>query len=74
MRMTLSIDDDVLEAARGIADRTDRSLGDVVSELARLGLRSFPSSTRHDLPVFEVSEKARTFGSAAVRRALNDGV
>ena len=38
MRTTVSIDDDVLTAARTLADRQHRSLGDVISELARRGL------------------------------------
>jgi hypothetical protein len=38
MRTTLSIDDDVLQAARAIADRDRRTVGEVVSELARRGM------------------------------------
>ena len=39
MRTTLAIDDDVLVAARAIARQEGRSLGDVVSDLARRALR-----------------------------------
>ena len=39
MRTTLSIDDDVLFAAKSIALREGRSLGEVVSELARRALQ-----------------------------------
>ena len=39
MRTTLSIDDDVLFAAKRIALREGRSLGEVVSELARRALQ-----------------------------------
>ena len=39
MRTTLAIDDDVLAAARAIARQKNRSLGEVVSELARAALR-----------------------------------
>lgn len=35
MRTTLTIDDDVLERARAIADHENRSIGDVVSERLR---------------------------------------
>lgn len=35
MRTTLTIDDDVLDRARAIADQENRSLGDVVSERLR---------------------------------------
>jgi hypothetical protein len=38
MRTTLDIDDDVLQAAREIAATTSRSIGKVVSDLARRGL------------------------------------
>lgn len=38
MRTTLAIDDDVLAAARERAAREGRSLGEVVSALARRGL------------------------------------
>lgn len=35
MRTTLTIDDDVLLAAKGIAQRQGRSLGEVISDLSR---------------------------------------
>ena len=35
MRTTLTIDDDVLEAARGLAERDRKTVGEVISELAR---------------------------------------
>ena len=38
MRTTISIDDDVLLAARGLARRDGSSIGAVISELARKGL------------------------------------
>ena len=40
MRTTLDIDDDVLQAARERADREGRTIGKVLSELARRGLTS----------------------------------
>ena len=73
MRTTLSIDDDVLEAARAIAEQTRRSLGAVVSNLAREGLKPRPAvRSRGGLPVFSVSEKARPFTPDAVRQDLDD--
>ena len=73
MRTTLAIDDDVLDAARAIAEQTRRSLGQIVSELARRGLRPRSESrTRGGLPHFEVSEKARPFTPDSVRQALDD--
>lgn len=38
MRTTLAIDDDVLAAARALAQSQNRSLGEVVSDLARKAL------------------------------------
>lgn len=38
MRTTLAIDDDVLAAAKHLAEREHRSIGEVVSALARQGL------------------------------------
>ena len=39
MRTTLAIDDDVLLAARHLAERHGRSMGEVISTLARQGLQ-----------------------------------
>lgn len=38
MRTTLSIDDDVMAAARHLAERQSKSVGEVISALARQGL------------------------------------
>ena len=38
MRTTLSIDDDILAAARHLAERQHKTVGEVVSGLARKGL------------------------------------
>ena len=40
MRTTMAIDDDVLLAARAVARRDGRSVGAVISELARKGLNA----------------------------------
>ena len=47
MRTTLTIDDDVLTAARGLADRQQKSLGEVISALARQALK--PTNTRRKI-------------------------
>jgi hypothetical protein len=46
MRTTLAIDDDVLAAAKGLALRQHKSLGEVISDLARQALR--PDEPRGD--------------------------
>lgn len=50
MRTTLSIDDDVLMAARERARRTGRPLGEVISELARKALTGSASETEREAP------------------------
>ena len=39
MRTTLTLDDDVLAAAKGLAEQQRKTVGEVVSALARQGLR-----------------------------------
>jgi hypothetical protein len=53
VRTTVSIDDDVLAAARERARREGRSLGEVLSTLARLGLTArTTASSAEDLHGF----------------------
>lgn len=56
MRTTLDIADDVLAAAREIGRRQRRSLGDVISDLARQAL------TRRPAPAAEVGEAGAFYG------------
>ena len=48
MRLTLAIDDDVLAAARGLAENEGKSIGEVISVLARKGLE--PARRRFRTP------------------------
>lgn len=74
MRTTLNLDDDVLEAARAIAHVERRSVGTVLSELARRGL--VPSLPRIDdedgFPVFRVGPDATPITDEMVRAALEE--
>ena len=55
MRTTLTIDDDVLEAARCIADAQGIPLGQAVSNLARKGIPEVRLITAADgFPVFDI--------------------
>lgn len=56
MRTTLSIDDDVLAAAKAIASLQHKSVGEVISALTRQALRpSHPSGhTRNGIPLLPV--------------------
>ncbi len=54
MRTTLALDDDVLAAARAIAERDHKTIGQVVSELARKSLADRPRlRTRNGIPVLD---------------------
>lgn len=48
MRTTLSIDDDVLAAAKHISARENKSVGDVISALARQGLMRTSRANRSE--------------------------
>ena len=48
MRTTLAIDDDVLAAAKAIAQQRQQSIGRVVSELARKSLRPPAAATERN--------------------------
>ena len=53
VRTTLTLDDDVLAAAKGLASVQRKSLGEVVSQLARRALRSdqSPVEVRNGVPL-----------------------
>jgi len=70
MRTTLRIDDDVMEAAKSLARAESRTVGEVISRLARKGLAPSPSSaTEAGFPVFEVSATVSPITAETVRRA-----
>jgi hypothetical protein len=56
MRTTLSIDDDVLSAAREMATAQDKTVGEVISSLARRALTPPESrrKTRNGVPLLSV--------------------
>lgn len=58
MRTTINLADDVYEAARALARDNRQSLGTVISELARRGLRPEPGVKEDGLPVFSVPDGA----------------
>lgn len=72
MRTTLAIDDDVLEGARQIAAAQRRSVGSVISALARRSLAPVPIKADAEIPSFDVPADAPTITQAAVARALDD--
>jgi hypothetical protein len=52
MRTTLAIDDDILLVAKAMARQQDRSVGEVISDLARRSLRRpAPAGERNGIPL-----------------------
>jgi len=73
MRTTLQLDSDVLEAARSLAKTENKSLSEVVSDLARKGLRAPTGAPREQgFPMFEVPPNTPSLTPELVKRALED--
>lgn len=73
MRTTVSLDDDVFEAAQTLAASSGKKLGKVLSQLARRGLRvKAATSRRSGLPVFQVGADAPVIPSNRARKLLAD--
>lgn len=72
MRTTLRIDDDVVAAARELAGDEQRSLGSVISELARRGLTPAKVDVSGDLPVIRVPAGTAPITQEMVRRAFDE--
>ena len=64
----MTLDDDVFEAARAQAQAPGNKLGEVLSQLARRGLRaSAQSATRSGLPVFKVAPNVNIIPSSRAK-------
>ena len=73
MRTTLSLDDDILSAAKVLAAEQGKSIGAVVSDLARRALRpDVPMRGQSGIPTFSVSRDAPVLTSEMVRAARDD--
>ena len=72
MRTTLDIADDVVAAAKELAAAERRSLGSVISELARRGLTPARVETEEGLPVIRVPAGTPVITPEMVRRALDE--
>jgi hypothetical protein len=69
MRTTLTIDDDVYEAAQSLSRASGQSLGGVLSQLARRGLKAQGDfAARNNLPVFNVPSNAPVIPSGRARQ------
>lgn len=74
MRTTLKIDDDVLSAARNMAARQHKSVGEVLSALARQALRrELPTGTvRNGVPLLPVRSEATSVTPELVNRLRDE--
>lgn len=74
MRTTLVIDDDVLSAARELAAVEKRSVGEVISSLARQALSPAgpKSKTRNGVPLLKVRKGAPRVTSELVHQLRED--
>ncbi len=72
MRTTLEIDDDVVAAARELAADQRRSLGSIISELARRGLTPAQVEVDGDFPVIRVPAGTPPITLEMVRRAVDE--
>lgn len=72
MRTTLTIDDDVVAAARELAALEGRSIGSVISELARRGLTPAQIAIDGSLPLIRVPAGSPPITPEMVRRALDE--
>jgi hypothetical protein len=72
MRTTVDLDADILQAARSLARSQRKSLGRVLSDLARGGLAPRREGSRRGFPVFRVSSHAPPLTLETVARALDE--
>ena len=71
MRTTVTLDDDVFEAAQAQAQASGKKLGAVLSQLARRGLRAAPQSvSKSGLPVFKIQPDADIIPSSRAKKLL----
>ncbi len=72
VRTTLNLDEDLVAAARDLAAAEHRSLGSVISELARRGLTPASIEADGDMPVIRVPAGTPAITPQMVRRALDE--
>lgn len=73
MRTTLTLDDDVFDAARALARSSGKRLGQVVSDLLRRNLRASPgAAAKNGLPVFSVDDGAPIIPADRARALLDE--
>ena len=67
----MTVDDDVFEAAQALAHSSGKKLGQVLSQLARRGLRAqLKTGRKSGLPVFRVAADAPVIPSNRAQKLL----
>ena len=75
MRTTVTLDDDVYEAAIHLSRTSGERLGKVLSMLARRGLKPADAPTRRSkrrFPVFEVAANAPVIPASRIQRVIDE--
>ena len=73
MRTTLSVDDDILHAARALAERRGETIGMVLSELARRGLEPVSlGAVRNGIHLFPIRAGAEPVTPELVKTLLDE--
>jgi hypothetical protein len=73
MRTTITLDDDVFEAAKALAQASGKQLGQILSQLARRGLRAQADvASKNGLPVFKVPPDTQVIPSNRAAELLAD--
>ena len=74
MRTTLTIDDDVLAAAKGLATRQNSTVGDVISALARQALQPAKAraKVRNGVPLLPARAGAKPVTPDMVNRLRDE--
>ena len=73
MRTTIEIDDDILSMAREMAKQQNKTMGQVVSALARQALASrVGSGVRNGVPLFSPLEISRSVTMEMVNRLRDE--
>lgn len=73
MRTTLQLDEDILSAARALAAQQGRTVGEVVSELARKGLAPAAApQTRNGIRLMPVRSDAKPTPLSEINRLRDE--
>ena len=73
MRTTVTLDDEIYEAALSLSRASGKRLGEVLSELARRGLRTAQPKRRSGrFPVFEVPPDAAMIPGSRAKAILDE--